>query len=59
MGSASRAAQKKERPPSIVDGLLAATALVHELALVSRNASDFEVVRLAVVNPCEPRTSER
>jgi len=50
---------EKERSPSIVDGLLAATALVHELALVSRNASDFEVVRLAVVNPCEPRTSER
>jgi predicted nucleic acid-binding protein len=41
----------KGRPLSIVDGLLAATALHHGLTIVSRNVSDFDVVGLTVVNP--------
>jgi len=44
-------AQLKGRPLSIVDGLLAATALCHGLAIVSRNEADFATVGLAVVNP--------
>ena len=48
-------AQMKGRPLSIVDGLLAATALHHDLTIVSRNASDFGVVGLAVVNPWKAR----
>ena len=44
-------AQIKGRPLSVVDGLLAATALQHSLTLVSRNVSDFAVVGLVVVNP--------
>jgi predicted nucleic acid-binding protein len=46
-------AQMKGRPISVVDGLLAATAMQHDLTIVSRNASDFAVVALAVVNPWE------
>ena len=48
-------AQMKGRPLSVIDALLAATALQHNLTIVSRNVSDFEVVGLAVVNPWESR----
>ncbi len=46
-------AQMKGRPLSVIDALLAATALQHNLAIVSRNVSDFSVVGLAIVNPWE------
>jgi len=46
-------AQLRGRPLSVIDALLAATAVQHELTIVSRNASDFSVVDLAVVNPWE------
>ena len=46
-------AQMKGRPLSVIDALLAATALQHNLTIVSRNVSDFLVVGLAVVNPWE------
>ena len=36
---------------SVMDGLLAATALHHNLAIVSRNVSDFSNLPVAVVNP--------
>jgi predicted nucleic acid-binding protein len=44
-------AQMKGRPLSVIDGLLAATALEHGLSIVSRNVGDFAAVGLAVVNP--------
>ena len=44
-------AQMKGRPLSVVDGSLAATAVQHGLTIVSRNANDFAVVGLAVVDP--------
>jgi predicted nucleic acid-binding protein len=46
-------AQLKGRLLSIVDALLAATALQHNLTIVSRNAAHFSVIDLAVVNPWE------
>lgn len=48
-------AQMKGRPLSVVDGLLAATAVQHSLTIVSRNVSDFAAVGLAVFNPWEDR----
>ncbi len=39
------------RPVPTVDSLLAATALHHELRLVSRNEKDFDYPGLEVVNP--------
>jgi len=48
-------AQMKGRPLSVIDALLAATAIQHNLTIVSRNVSDFSVVGLAVVNPWEAR----
>jgi toxin FitB len=40
--------------PPIVDGLMAATALVHKLTLVTRNVTDVSRAGVAVVNPFEP-----
>ena len=39
------------RPVPTVDSLLAATALHHELRLVTRNARDFDYPGLDVINP--------
>lgn len=37
--------------PPAIDALLAATALAHDLRLVTRNERDFDFVGLEVVNP--------
>ena len=39
------------RPVPTTDSLLAATALYHELRLVTRNSGDFEYPGLEVINP--------
>ena len=46
-------AQMRGRPLSVVDGLLAATALQHGLTIVSRNESDFEAAGVTLINPWE------
>ncbi|TCO32624.1 hypothetical protein EV652_104230 [Kribbella steppae] len=38
-------------PLPLVDGLLAATALVHDWALVTRNTADVERTGVRLVNP--------
>ena len=40
-----------ERPLPAIDSLLAATAVTHDLVLVTRNISDFESCGLEVLNP--------
>ncbi|MGO9898423.1 MAG: type II toxin-antitoxin system VapC family toxin [Solirubrobacteraceae bacterium] len=42
------------RPRSTVDSLIAATAFVHDLTVVTRNTSDFEGCGVRVLNPWEP-----
>jgi toxin FitB len=39
------------RPRGDVDGLIAATAMVHDLILVTRNIGDFEDARVSLINP--------
>lgn len=39
------------RPLPIIDGLLAATALVHALTLVTRNEKDFADIGIPLLNP--------
>lgn len=39
------------RPRGDVDGLIAATAIVHDLILVTRNVRDFEDAGVTLVNP--------
>lgn len=39
------------RPIDIMDAFIAATAIVHELALVTRNTADFKPIVEQIVNP--------
>lgn len=43
----------RERLPA-VDGLLAATAIIHKMVVVTRNARDFARTGVPVLNPFEP-----
>ena len=45
--------KRKGRPLSVIDGLLAATALQFNFTIVSRNVNDFANTRVPVVNPWE------
>ena len=42
-----------DRPRPVVDALIAATAMVHDLTLVTRNTRDFADTGVALVNPWE------
>jgi predicted nucleic acid-binding protein len=44
-------AKRKGKALSVIDGLLAATALHYNLTVVSRNTSDFTSSHLQVLNP--------
>lgn len=41
------------RPWSVIDSLLAATAIEHGLTLATRNTKDFEGLQISIVNPFE------
>lgn len=41
------------RPRGDIDSLIAATAIIHDLILVTRNVKDFEDTDAAVINPWE------
>ncbi len=43
--------EARGRSLAAMDGLIAATAVVHDLTLVTRNATDFQAVLRAVLNP--------
>jgi predicted nucleic acid-binding protein len=49
----SARAQERGIQPSVIDGLVAATALEHDLTLVTRNVKDFEQLGVALFNPWE------
>jgi hypothetical protein len=40
-----------QRPRPVIDTLLAATAIVHELTLVTRNTADVQDIDLRLLNP--------
>lgn len=40
-----------ERPRPVVDTLLAATAIVHDLTLVTRNTADVQGIKVKLLNP--------
>lgn len=46
-------AKRKGRALSAIDGLLAATAMHHNLTIVSRNISDFANTQVTTLNPWE------
>jgi len=53
-GLLAAAATIKRKSLSAIDGLLAATAIHHNLTIVSRNVGDFTNTQAPVVNPWEP-----
>lgn len=52
-GLLAGSAKAEGKPLSAIDGLLAATAVHHNLTIVTRNASDFANLPVAVLNPWE------
>lgn len=50
-GALSAQARLRGTPLPVVDGLIAATALEHDLTLVTRNSRDFTASGVALVNP--------
>ena len=46
-------AKRRGRPLSVIDGLIAATALVHHLTVVTRNVADMQVNGVELINPWE------
>jgi toxin FitB len=52
-GLLAAAAKRARRSLSAIDGLLAATALHHNLTIVSRNVGDFAETQAAILNPWE------
>jgi len=47
------------RPVRVIDGLLAATALTHDLTLVTRNDRDVAGLGARVINPFKVVKDER
>jgi len=54
-GDIQARARQKGRPVSPMDGLIAATAEVHDMTIVTRNTKHFEAVGLPLVNPWDDR----
>ena len=50
-GLVAAEAKRKGKTLSVIDGLLAATAIHHNLTVVSRNARDFTNTQVPVLNP--------
>lgn len=50
-GTLAGRAQKRGAPLAVIDGLLAATAIQHNLKLVTRNVDDFVDSGVATFNP--------
>jgi len=50
-GQMRGAAMRAGRPLVLVDSLIAATALEHELTIVTRNTKDFAALDIPLINP--------
>jgi predicted nucleic acid-binding protein len=54
-GRMAARAELAGRPIPVVDGLIAATAIVHGLSVVTRNSSDMARTGAPIVDPWQPR----
>jgi predicted nucleic acid-binding protein len=55
-GHLAATAKQKGMTLAVVDGLIAATALHHELTIVTRNVTDFGGLGVRIFNPWEDKT---
>jgi toxin FitB len=53
-GHLAAAGKQRGTPLAIVDGVIAATALHHDLTIVTRNIRDFTSLGVDLLNPWEP-----
>ena len=53
MGQRAGEGEARGRTIKIADGMIAATALEHDLTLVTRNVKDFAGFGVAIFNPWE------
>jgi toxin FitB len=53
-GRLTGSAAARKRPIPVIDGLLAATALQHNLTLVTRNVTDIAITDISVFDPWHP-----
>jgi toxin FitB len=53
-GHLAAAAKQRGSTLAVVDGVIAATALHHDLVLVTRNVKDFAGLSIDLLNPWEP-----
>lgn len=54
-GTLTAVQRRNGRQITMADGLIAATALEHNLILVTRNVKDFDNLGLTIINPWEMR----
>jgi predicted nucleic acid-binding protein len=54
-GDIQARARQKGRPVDTMDGLIAATAAVHDMTIVTRNTKHFEAVGVPLLNPWNDR----
>lgn len=54
-GALAGRCRQNGRPLKVADGLIAATALEHDLTIVTRNVKDFAGLDVALVNPWDSR----
>ena len=52
-GTLTARAQKRGATVSIADGLIAATAILHGMSVMTRNVKDFEGTGAMLINPWE------
>lgn len=53
-GLLAATAKQRGTPLAVVDGVIAATAIHHDLTLVTRNVKDFANLSVDLLNPWEP-----
>ena len=50
-GEIAALAKLRGRPRPIIDSVLAATAICHDLTLATRNGMDYEDLGVTIINP--------
>ena len=54
-GDVAALSKARGRPRPVVDALLGATAVRHDLVMVTRNVKDYEDLGMTILNPWESR----